>query len=303
MSRIVAEQVITLFLIMAVGFYAKKKNIISGETSKRLSDILFKITMPLLIISSFQIDYSADMLKNIFMVLFWAFAVHIISVVVALFLYYKCPVESKKVLKFAVVFSNCGYMGFPVLESIVGSIGIFYGAVFLIPFNVFLWSYGVMVFNDEKQKGTVGKVLTNPGIIAVALGMVLFMFSIKLPMPVFRATQTVGSMTTPLSMIIVGALMADIKLKDMFKGIEVYKTSAVRLLILPLVMYGIMRLLNVPDDVATIILILTAMPVAANTAIFAEQFDSDAGLASRCIGISTLLSILTIPLIMNVLLV
>lgn len=301
MNTVVLEQVMVLFLIMGVGFYAKKRGIIKGEVTKRLSDLLFQVTMPLLIISSFQFDFSKDMLKKVILVLLWAFLVHFGSVILGKLLYIKYPERRRQVLEFSTVFSNCGFMGFPVLNSIFGATAVFFGAVYLIPFNVFLWSYGAMVFSSEKKEGAVKKVLLNPGIIAVVIGMVMFLFSLKLPGPIYDAVDMVGSMTTPLSMLIVGALMADIKIDEILKGFYLYYVTAVRLILIPLITLLAMKLFNTPDDVVAIIVICAAMPIAANTAIFAEQYDGDAVLASKCIGISTLFSVITIPLIITIL--
>lgn len=295
--NIIVNQVIMLFLIILAGFYARKRNIITGDMTGKLSVMLLQITQPMLIISSFNFEFSGEMLRNAVLVLVMSFCIHLFFMLTAKFLFVRYPRRIRSVLQFAAVFSNCGFMGFPVLESIFGSRGVFYGALYVIPFNVLALSYGAMIFSGKSDKDTIKKILTHPVIISVGIGMLLFLFNISLPGPIARAVSMIGSMTSPLSMLIVGSLLAAIPMREMFWGSEVYVGSAIRLIILPLLVYGLLRLIRLPQDVFQVCVILSAMPAAANTAIFAERFGGDASLSSRVISISTILSILTMPLI------
>ena len=128
--------------------------------------------------------------------------------------------------------------------------------------------------------------------------MLLFLLRIQLPRPVFEAAALTGSITSPLSMLIIGALLAEVPLRDIFKGRELYLGSAMRLVVMPLLVYGLLSLLPLPKEVMQICVIITAMPAAVNTAIMAEKYGGDALLASRFISITTIFSILTIPLIL-----
>ncbi len=295
--NIIVNQVIMLFLIILAGFYARKRNIITGDMTGKLSVMLLQITQPMLIISSFNFEFSGEMLRNAVLVLVMSFCIHLFFMLTAKFLFVRYPRRIRSVLQFAAVFSNCGFMGFPVLESIFGSRGVFYGALYVIPFNVLALSYGAMIFSGKSDKDTIKKILTHPVIISVGIGMLLFLFNISLPGPIARAVSMIGSMTSPLSMLIVGSLLAALPMREMFRGSEVYVGSAIRLIILPLLVYGLLRLMRLPQDVFHVCVILSAMPAAANTAIFAERFGGDASLSSRVISISTILSILTMPLI------
>ena len=298
---VIVNQVIVLFLIIIIGLYAKRRNIITDDMTGKLSNLLLQVIQPLLIISSFNFEYSAAMLKNAILVLAASAFIHLFSMLVGRFIYIRFPKRTRDVLKYITVFSNCGFVGFPVLESVFGSEGVFYGALFVIPFNVLALSYGTMVFTDKNEKGTFKKILTHPIIISVAAGMLLFLLQIQLPKPISEAISMAGSMTSPLSMLIVGCLLANVPFNQLFRGKEIYVGSAVRLIILPLLVYGILSLFPLPGKVLQVSVILTAMPAAANTAIYAEKFGGDAALASRLISISTILSILTIPLILMIL--
>ncbi len=300
-SVLVLTKVFTLFLVILVGVYASKKNILSQEVTNKLSSLVLNIAMPLLIISSFEFDFDGQMLKKAGLVFLGSVIAHLLAILVSHLIYRKYPSSRGQVLKFATIFSNCSFMGYPVLESIFGKIGIFYGSIFVIPFNIISLSYGVMLFTGAgSSKGetlkSLKKALLHPGIIATVIGMVLFLFSIKLPGPVQEAAEMVGSLNSPLAMLIVGALLARYKLSEVFKGLSIYFVSLMRLVIIPLLVYGIMVLLSMPGDVTMVVVILSAMPVAVTTVIFAEQYGADSGLASKSVGVTTLLSIVTIPL-------
>ncbi len=296
-SNVVLEQVLVLFLVMMVGVYARKQKFIDDGMTQRLANLLLNVTMPLMIIASFHFQFSRDMLLNAVILFAVSMGIHFISALLGIVLFYAYPVDVRNILRFITVFSNCAFMGFPVLESLYGRIGIFYGSIYVISFNLFIWTYGVMLFKGKNDPKSVKKALLNPGIIAVAIGMCIFVFSIQLPYPIFRAMDMVGSMTIPISMLIVGALLAQTDLKSVFSGSTVYYGTAIRLIVLPLASFVTLRQLGVPDIILGISVLLVAMPAAANTAIFAETYKGDSHLASRLVAISTLVSLVTIPLV------
>lgn len=294
----VVEQVIVLFLIMIVGMIAAKRDIINEEVRKKLSELLLYITSPFLVVASFNFKYSSDMLVNAGIVLAFSLGIHVFTVLLGKALFSRYSADKQSVLKFIIVFSNCGFMGFPVLESLFGKTGVFYGSIYNAVFNAFVWTYGVMLFSNTREQNSVVKALINPGIISVIIGMIIFLFSIDLPRPIIKTLDTVGSMTAPLSMLIVGALLADTDLRSIFKGFEVYYGAFLRLIIIPLITIAVLKGIGIDRELLKICVVLVAMPAAANTVIFAERYDANSILASRCVALSTILSIITIPLIM-----
>lgn len=296
----VFNQVLILFFIMMIGFIVKKRGILNSAVTKKLSELLLKVTNPLLVISSFQVEFTQDILKNVLTVFAFAISAHIVSILLGQILFRHCDRESCKIMKFSAVYSNCGFMGFPLLASLFGSIGVLYGSVYIAAFNMFVWTNGVMIFSDNKKpdRQTIKKILLHPGIISVVIGILLFIFSVKLPAPVASAIEMAGSMTTPLSMLIIGATIADCELKKLFKGWNIYYITAVRLIFIPLLAFAVLKLIGLPDMLLKVCVLLVAMPIATTTAIFAELYDSDSIFASRAVVLSTLMSIVTIPLFM-----
>ncbi len=297
MTNYVIKQVIILSIIMLVGVYARRKNIITKEANNSFSNLLVNITLPCLLISSFNYSYSPDMLLKAKTIFIYSVIIHLILIFVSKIFTLKFDEQAKKVLRFVIIFSNCGFMGYPVLEGLFGKIGVFYGAIFNIPFNIFMLSVGVMIYTGKKDLESLKSVIVHPGIIATMLGLLMFIFSVKLPPTIHTAVSTIGSVTTPLAMIIVGAMLAEIKLKEVFKGFSVYYGSFIRLIIAPLLTLIVLKILNADQLLLQISVVIEAMPAAVLASVFAEKYGADTELASRSVFITTIISIITIPMV------
>ncbi|NSW91496.1 MAG: AEC family transporter [Firmicutes bacterium] len=297
-NLVVINQVIILFLTMITGFVAKKRDIINNDTIKKLSEILLRITLPAMIIFSYNRQFSKELLAKGGIMLVYSLAIHLFGILLGNIIYWKYPKNIKNVLKFVTIYSNCGYMGLPVLEALYGQTGIFYASIYITIFNILTWTNGVMIFTGEKDIKSMKKALVNPGIIAVFIGLVIFFFSIKLPYPILKTLEMFGSMTTPLSMLIIGALIANTDFKKLFSGFALYYVTAIRLIILPLLTLITLKITGINDYTLLGSCVATAaMPAAANTAVFAERYNGDSVFASRVVAFSTIISMITIPVI------
>jgi len=291
------NQIIVLFIIMAVGFYAKKKKFLNKTVDKGLSELLLNVTLPFMIITSFNIKYQPEMVSNAQKILIYSFLIHISLIFISKIFFFRSPKTKQQVFRFITIFSNVGFMGYPVLESIYGGIGVFYAAIFNIAFNILVWTIGVMLFTGEKDFKSMRKAVLNPAILAVIFGVILFAFSIRLPLPIENAIKLVGATTTPISMIIVGSMLAEMKFKDAFSDFSVYYASLVRLLLVPMIIYVVLKLLKVDDLLLNICVILQAMPAAVMAPLIAEKYGGDNLLASQCVFITTIVSAVTIPIV------
>ena len=293
----IINQVLILTLIILVGFYARKRNIINEKISKGLSDILLEITLPLLIISSFNYKFSRDMMLGSVKIFIYSFIIHIVLIFSSKIFLCRFKGDKQKILRAVMIFSNSGFMGYPVIESIYGKIGVFYTAIFNVPFNLIFFSYGAMLFSGRKDKKGVLKAFASPGNIAVYIGLIIFIFSINIPKPIYSAINMVGSMTTPLSMIIVGSMLAEQKAKEVFSEISIYYVSLLRLIAAPLISFAVLKLIHADALLIQISVMIEAMPGAVLVAVFAQKFNLDAKYASKAIFITTFLSIFTIPIV------
>lgn len=297
MENNIFEVVTVLFLIMATGFYARRRGMIDSTVNRGLSELLLNVALPLMIMVSFNIDYDRGMLVTAGKLFLISLCLHVGLFFASELFYRRHPGDAKKVLRFTAMFSNCAFMGYPVLLSLYGKTGVFYASIFTVPFIITLWTLGVLIFDGRYTGKALTKAFVNPGILAVAAGFIMFAFSLRLPGPVQKACELVGATTTPLAMIVVGSTLAEMRFREILGGYSVYYSSLVRLVVIPLLVLGILLLSGIKGTILGVCVISMAMPAAANTTAFAEMYQSDTALASRCVFLTTVLSMFTIPLI------
>lgn len=295
-NNIITTQVLIFAVMMFVGFLARKKGVITPEVTKGLSDVLVNITSPLMIFTSFQFAYTSDMLRSAGKVLVFSLFIHLFSLLLGLVIYNMYPKPIRTILRFITVFSNCGFMGLPLLQGVYGKIGVFYGSIYLVVFSVLLWTVGVVIFTGKQGQNSLRRNLLNPNIIGVVLGLTTFVLSIKITGPVYSALELVGGMTTPLSMLVIGSLLAGVRIRDLFSGFALYYGTFIRLLAIPGLTLLITDLCNLTPILQGVCVLCAAAPTASITAIFAEKHNGDPLFASRIIFFSTVLSLFTLPL-------
>lgn len=295
----VMKQIASLFIISVIGFYCGKKNIIGETFSNQLSKLLLKVTLPLLIISSFSFTYKADIVSNIVKAFIYGVVIFTVTPLMVKPLLVGIKKEKRDILQFAMVFSNCGFMGFPLAQSVFGNEGVIYASIFNMIFNVFVWTYGVMLFSEVKSIREIGRILKNPGIISALIGIFIMVFSIKIP-PVLQDTmKMVGGLTTPLSMMVIGSLLSRANFKDLFKDVSMYYGVFIKLLFIPVVLYIVSIFLKENSMVMKTFILMQAMPAGAITSLFAENFNKGKEYSVFIVSLSTLFSIITIPLIIK----
>lgn len=297
---IVLNKIISLFLIILIGVYGSKKNIINEEINKGLRRILLEITLPLLVINSFSFEFSDGMGKNVLTAFIYSITFMALGAIISYIFLFPLKGEKKKILHFANVFSNCGFIGFPIINSLYGAEGVVYTSIFNMVFTIALWTYGVMIFSDKMSKKKIKKVLVNPAIIAVYIGIPIMLLNIKLPSFLIDTTKIVGDMTAPISMIIVGSILSKVRIKDVFKEVSIYYEALIKLIIIPLILFLIKIIIKDNTTVINTIIVLQAMPAAAMTSIFAVDFNKEKEYSAKVVFITTLLSIITIPIITKI---
>ena len=292
----VIEKIIVLFIAMIAGYIAKKGKLLNVESTKSLSSLLVYITNPCLIICSLQIDYDKNVLFVAGCVFVLSVAIHTFLAIFSHFIFKPVNNRSERsVYTYALTYSNCGYMGYPIMMAIFGDdIGLFYGVIFTTAFNLFTWTHGVIVMSNE-SKIPWKKLIYNPALISVILSMILFLCKIRLPGTVNDGLSLVGDMTFPLSMLIIGSLLADMKLLSILRQGKLYLFSILGLLVMPALMMVVAIALGLPEYLAIIGITMCAAPVAANTAVTAEVYENDSALAAKLVGITTLFCLLTMP--------
>ncbi len=298
----VLNQILVLFLTLVVGYLARRCNVFAEQTTKGLSSLLLKVALPALIIDSLQQSFTPELLRASGQILVIAFLVYAACGLLAFFVgkLLRAPATDIGVYRFALLFSNVGFMGYPVVNAVFGSEAVFYAAIYNLPFNLIVFTLGILIISLGGQKSVQkinARMFINPATVAVAIGFTLFLLSVELPRPVATTVSQLGSLTTPLSMILIGALLANTRIGETLGNWRVYVVCALRLLLIPLAIWSVLRLMTSDPLLIGVPTIIAAMPVAANTAILAQEYDGNSLLASQLVFVSTLLSIITIPLL------
>lgn len=285
-----------LLLMLIIGLIMRKTGTITDAGKKSLTDLIINIILPCNIIYSFMIEFSYQIFISCGVVLVISVLIQVMCTTIARFCYNKIGDGRKEVLQYATVCSNAGFMGNPIAESVFGSLGLLYASIYLIPLRIVMWSAGVSYFtHTTDKKALVKKVATHPCIVAVGIGLFLMITQIQLPGFVIRTISTVGSCTTATSMFIIGSILAEVNIKTLISKITLLY-SGLRLVLIPLVVYAGCMLFRVDPLLMGVSTVLAGMPAGTTTAILAAKYGGDEYFATKCVVLSTVLSLITIPI-------
>lgn len=299
----VLTQTVALFILILVGYVVKRREVLRDSDIRGITDFIVKVTMPFLIISSMAMEFSMDKLYfSIIMFTISSLSYVFKNTLAKLFTRaFKISGSESSVYEMMIIFANVGFMGFPVVNALYGEEGVFYAAIINISFNIFIWTLGINILSrndDDFQKVKLRSLFKNPGIISVGIGFVLFILPIRVPEFLMIPMNMVGEATTPLAMMIIGTLLVNTDIRRVIGNKKLLLSSAIRIVLLPLIFMGFMLPLGLPPEIVGIMLVLESMPAASSIAIFARRFEADYELASQGVFLSTLLNVLTIPIIL-----
>ena len=314
------------FVMMAPGVILKKTKLAPEGLGKGLSNLVLYIAQPALILRSYLRSFDSSILVNMIYVLVFSVITHAIFTVAAMLCFKKSPDGIRRMLRFSTIFSNAAFMGMPLIESVIGAEALIYASIYNITFNAWLWTLGVHICTANrdvdgdgiddgahlrKRRSSLKRVLLHPTMLAAAIGLVCFFFSLDPGMnykelPVYsrfivEVLDGLKSLVAPLSMVVLGLRLAEIDIKGFFKEKDLYVCLGLRHVILPVVTFAVMRVtaifLNFHIDVMTSTLIMASAPVATSATMFAEKYDCDSSYVSKVVAVSTIISIFTMPLI------
>lgn len=292
-ALVVAEKVASMFLMAAAGFFCARTKMVSRRGAQQMTSLLLYVVTPCLIVSSLQGVIGQVTWQQLASAGGFAVLAFVASILLSLLMFRKHPQERKNILRFAVVYSNCGFMGLPLVQSVLGKEGVAYTSVFLVVFYIFVWTHGIGIMRGKA--GDWRKAVFNPGTIGIVIALPLFLFSIHLPGPIFTAVDSLGFLNTPLAMLVIGHSFAGVDKKDFTTGSYMYGAVLGRLVVVPLLFCGIASLFHPSPAVLTSCMLLCAAPVAGNTTMFSVMLGQDDKLASRMVAVSSLLSVITMP--------
>lgn len=293
---IIGERIIIMFIILLIGAFCYMKGLITKEGTKQLSVVELNLVNPILIFMSYQKDYESDMAYN----LLWAFILSAVSYAIAIVLSYLLVSKKQKsfsIERFSVVYSNCGFIGIPLINGLFGAEGVLYLTAYVTFFNFLVWTHGLMTMKEKIDFSSALKAIKAPSVIAIFLGLICYFTRLHLPSIPAQALQYISDMNTPLAMIIAGATAAQTNILSVFRKPRNYLICFYKLLAIPLIAFLVVRLFNVSSIVCTTLTVAAACPVATTGIMFAITLDKDSEKCSEFFTMSTLLSALTLPLV------
>ncbi|MBD5394284.1 MAG: AEC family transporter [Lachnospiraceae bacterium] len=296
------QQMVVLFILMGIGFLCYKLQIITAESSKKLSAIVVNIANPAMVLKGSMGEDRIEGRELLITVILVA-AVYTVLVILSVILPRLLRVEKKSrgTYQAMTIFSNIGFMGYPVVEALYGSSAVLYAALFNIPYNILIYTVGVSAMSAEgstdwKESFSVKRIL-NVGVIACIITIIIYL--VKIPIPGFiKVTIThLGNLTAPLSMMVIGASLASIDIKKLFTDIKLLLFSAIKLLVIPILGVTIIRQFVDIDIILGVCMVMLATPVGSMTAMLAQQYDGDYEMASKGVALTTILSVATMPVV------
>ncbi len=291
-------QVLVMFLLMLIGFLCFKFKIINDDGNKQLTSLLLFVVNPLVVINAYQTPFEARLAKNLII----AFALGVVSHIVAMIIAYifvrtkknevRAPIE-----RFAIIYTNCGFMALPLINALYGNEGVFYASAYMTVFNVLSWTHGYITMSGKSDKTALKKAFVSPVIISVIIGISMFFLRIRLPIVLDQGVSFMASLNTPLAMIVTGVSLAQIKILSVFKTLRCYYIIFIMDIIVPICVMLIYLFLPIDSNLIIVNLVATACPCAVTTLLFATKFDRDVPYASKLLTLANITCIITIPAI------
>ena len=297
MGLIIFRQTLVMFLYMFAGFALYQSGKITAKGSRELASLLLWLIIPAVLINSFCMEFSpAKLMEFLQSALLGALSL-LLSMAAARLLFRDAPID-----QFAAAFSNAGFIGIPLVQAAIGAEAVFYLVGMIALLNMLQWTYGVGILTGERSATSPKNILLNPIMAGVAIGLVLFLTGLGTHLPEVVSTSLKGlsAMNAPMAMLVLGTYLAQSDWKGMFFKLRLYWTSVVRLLVIPALTLLLFRLIPLPVDMRLTLFIASSAPIGANVAVYVQLHDMDYPYACQTVALSTLLSILTLPVLMIV---
>lgn len=294
----IGSQVTTMFLLMVTGFVVYKGRLIDDEGTRQMSALLLKIVAPASIISAYQREFSVDMARMLLLAFPVAVLCHLVPVLLAQFIFKKGRPHYED-SRLMLVFTNNSFMAIPLLQVLLGSVGVFLGSTQIVVSTILLWTYGCFTLTHNRRSISLKSIFCNPGTIAVLVGLVIFVSPIKLPEVIFSGVKYIAQLNTPLAMLVCGVFIAQADMKPCLKSLSTYGMSLLKLLVVPLLTLAVLWVLPLSFEIRMAMMITSACPCATSAVIMARNCGTDYVYCVRIFAVTTLLSILTMPVVLS----
>ncbi len=294
----IASNVLVMLFLMIIGYVFAKKGIFTADGVKQMTELVLRVVVPCLIINSYQREFDIEMAKGLGLALLFSVVIHIVYILIATVAFKKREDKKDRINKFGTVYSNCAFMAFPLIHSIYGDDGVFYAVAYVTVFNILYWTHGVYIYTKDIKQLSLKKIIFNPGVLGVFIGITLFVTRITLPAPIGKAIGFMASINTPIPMIILGTYLVNLNIRQTLKNGSLWAVTVLRLIVLPIVTMFALKILGWEDIIAMPLILASACPVAAVTTLLAVRYNLDSEYSTQAVSFTTLISVITIPVIM-----
>ncbi|HIU56337.1 MAG TPA: AEC family transporter [Candidatus Ornithomonoglobus merdipullorum] len=292
---------VELFIIIFVGYFIYKAKIVDDNFTKKFTKLVLDVTLPAMILASVLTLEERQELYDVITAIAVAAALFFV-VLPGIGFFLAKLIRAKKeqigLYTFMNAYSNVGFMGFPVIEGLCGSVGLFYAAIFNLIFNLSTYTLGIWMMNkgrEDAEKFNVKRLLS-PGVLLSALSIVIYFLDIKFPTVITETIESIGSITSPAAMLLIGCSLAKMDIKSVFTEVRIYPWTIIKQLIIPLLLWFPLTMIIKNELVLNVTYVLIAMPVANSAVLFATNYGGDSELAAKTTFITTLISLITVPI-------
>lgn len=297
MFSLILSQLVKMLLMMLLAFCLFRWKVVNQEGNRTLSTLLLTVVNPIVIITVYQTEYNPDLVSGLFTAFGCAVCAHIIAILISMILIRKKEGSEWALERYAAVYSNCGFIGIPLVSSVLGDTGVFFLTAYMAIFNLFVWTHGLLLLKGSFSRKQLKEGFTSPMFLATWAAMLLFFLKIRFPQTVLDSLNYIADMNTPMAMLIAGFSVAQADLKKLLLSFRIYRVSFVKLLAVPFAVLLFLTALHIHSDIAYPILIASACPVAATLNMMAIRYEKNYTYAAELFSFTTVLSVITIPVL------
>lgn len=295
MSAIILKQTVIMLILMLAGVMCRKTGIISVQTNRDLSKLVLQVVNPAVIFMSYQTELHKHLVRNLLLTFGLSAAAFAVMIGVTYILIRPKEGRETEIERFSAIYSNCGFMGIPLVNAMFGMEGVFYLAAYITVFNLLAWTHGIILISGEKSLRQVVKVFYSPTVIAIALGLLCFFFQIRLPELPAQVMEYIVQLNTPLAMIVSGVSMSDTDVISMLKKGGVYRVCLIKLIILPVILSIALSFLPISSEVRLTILVAASAPPAAMCTLQCLRYGKNNLYSSEIFTAGTIFSAFSLP--------
>lgn len=299
MAETILRQTIIMLMLILTGVICSKTKIISKETNRDLSKFVLQVVNPIVIFTSYQMEYRGELVRNLLITFALSVFAFVIMIGAAYIFIRKKDGREADIERFSTIYSNCGFMGIPLMHALFGDEGVFYLTAFITVFNLIVWTHGIILISGERDMKRVAKVFYSPTIIAIVLGIITFFAQIKIPSVPMAALDFIADMNTPMAMLVSGVTIAGTNIVKLVKKPRVYYISFLKLLAIPVILVAVMSFLSVDEKVRMTVIVAASAPPAAMCTLQCIRYNRNSLYASEIFAAGTILSVASLPIVVK----